>query len=371
VDDFFVEQSFTVTVSEALVPVLRIRANGATLGATDAPNPDWLGITAGGAQGGSFNGIAYNVNTGNLATHNITASHASVPSYVPQEIFANERWDAAEAPEMEWTFGLPNGNYLVRLYMGNGHDPTGTPGTRVFDISIEGDPVENDLDLVVAFGHDTGGMLEYPVTLDDGTLNILLEHVVENPLINGIEILGAGSAHPPITIANVPNQVNNLGATPGLSIVPSGGDPNETFSFVASGLPPGLTIEPTNGAILGTISANPGDAGLYNVEVTVSKPSSSAVVENFTWNVIDPNAPNSVIYRVNTGGPLTASTDASPVDWGQDQSVADANGTAGTGTPSQYVNSSAEDITFGAALPGAFTNTTSRQSSRCGASTGR
>ncbi|MCW5517432.1 putative Ig domain-containing protein [Muriicola sp. Z0-33] len=357
-DNLFVEQSFTVNVNEALVPILRIRANGATITATDAPNPDWIGITAGGAQGGTFNGITYNVNTGNLSTHNISGSHPSVPSYVPQAIFANERWDPGAAPEMEWTFGLPNGNYLVRLYMGNGHGPTGTPGTRVYDISIEGQLVEDNLDLITTFGDQLGGMLEYPVTLTDGTINVLFEHFIENPLINGIEILGAGSSNPPITIATVPNQINNLGDTPGLSIIASGGSAGETFTYAATGLPPGLSIEPTNGAILGTISANPNDAMLYNVAITVSKPSSAPAVANFTWNVVDPNAVNSVIYRINTGGDLTNSNDASPVAWEEDQSAGDANGTATTGTPSTYVNTSAEDITFGATLPGSFVNTT-------------
>ena len=356
----FVEQQFTVTVSDTpSVPVIRIRANGSTISAIDAPNPDWIGITAGGAQSGSYNGINYNVNAGNLATHNIPGSHASVPSYVPQDIFANERWDPGTSPEMEWTFDLPSGNYLVRLYMGNGHDPTSGIGTRVFDISIEGILVQDNTDLIVEFGHDTGGMLEYPVTLSDGTLNILFEHVTENPLINGIEILGTGAiGGPPIIIDPIANQINELGETPVLNVIASGGEANENFAFSATGLPPGLTLEPTNGSILGTISSNVNDAMLYNVEVTVSKPSSTPAIANFTWNVIDPNSNDAVIYRINTGGAFTASHDGSTTDWEEDQSAGDANGTAVTGTPSAYFNSSAEDITFGAALPGSFVNNT-------------
>ncbi len=355
----FIEQTFTVTVADEPVPILRIRANGATLTATDAPNPDWVGITATGAQSGTFNGIGYSVNTGNHSTHNIPNRDAGVPSYVPQAIFANERWDPGTAPEMQWTINLPNGNYVVRLYMGNGFAGTSAIGQRVFDISIEGQLVQNDLDLASAFGHQVGGMLEYPVTLTDTALNILFGHVTENPLVNGIEILQIGGGiNVPIAVDPVANQTNNLGDSPSFNVTASGGDPNENFSFVASNFPPGLSIEPTNGAILGTISTNPNDAGLYNASVTVSKPSSSAVVENFTWNVIDPSAPNSVIYRVNTGGALTSSTDASPVDWEEDQSAANANGTASAGTPSQYVNTSAEDVTFGAALPSGFVNNT-------------
>ncbi len=358
-DNFFVEQTFTVNVTDQPVPLIRVRANGATLTATDAPNPNWTGITATGAQGGNFNGISYNVNTGNHSTQNISGRDASVPAYVPQAIFTNERWDPGPDPEMEWTFGnLPNGNYTVRLYMGNGFSGTSGAGQRVFDISIEGVLVQNDLDLVTTFGHQVGGMLEYPVTLTDGTINILFEHVVENPLINGIEILGAPSSGPPITVDPVANQVNDLGETPLFSVIASGGDPNETFSFVASGLPPGVSIEPTNGSMLGSISSNPADAGFYQVQVTVSKPSSSPVIINFGWTVLDPNNPTDVIYRVNAGGPLTNSIDTSPINWSEDQATATANGTATTGTPSPYVNSGTEDITFGANPAGGLTNNT-------------
>lgn len=356
----FVEQTFTVTVTDApSIPVIRIRANGTTITATDSPNPDWLGITAEGAQNGSFNGIDYNVNTGNHATHNIPASHASVPSYVPQAIFANERWDAGGAPEMEWTFDLPNDNYIVRLYMGNGHGPTGTPGTRVFDISIEGQLVQDDLDLIPTFGHQVGGMLEYPVTLTDGTINILFEHVTENPLINGIEILGAvGTGGPPITVNPVANQIHDLGETPILNITASGGEPNENFAFSAIGLPPGLSIEPTNGAILGSVGTNATNAGAYNAVITVSKPSSNPVMVNLGWNIVDPNDPDGLIYRVNTGGAETASNDTSPLEWAEDQALVEANGNAALGTPSAFFNNEVQDITFGATLPGGFVNST-------------
>ncbi|WP_233131755.1 malectin domain-containing carbohydrate-binding protein [Robiginitalea sediminis] len=355
----FVEQTFTVEVSDEPVPIFRIRANGATLTATDAGNPDWIGVTATGAQGGTANGITWNVNTGNHSTHNIPAVDASVPSYVPLALFANERWDPGTAPEMEWTFALENGDYLVRLYMGNGFAGTSAVGQRVFDISIEGALVQNDLDLVQTFGHQVGGMLEYPVNVGDGTLNILFEHVTENPLVNGIEILSlSGGFTPPVTVANIPNQTHVEGALINLTVEASGGDANENFSFAATGLPPGIDIEPTTGLIFGNIAAGAFAGSPYAVTVTVSKPGSTPVQENFSWVVLDPSVSGTVLYRVNTGGPLTASNDASPQGWEEDQSVATANGTAATGAPSPYVNSGAEDLTFGAALPGAFVNTT-------------
>ena len=357
----FVEQTFSVTVTDQPVPIIRIRANGPTITATDTGNPDWIGITAGGVQGGSFNGISYNVNSGNLATHNIPNSDPSVPSYVPQAIFTSERWDPPGGDEMEWTFGnLPDGNYFVRLYMGNGFGGTSGVGQRVFDISIEGVLVQNDLDLVDTFGHQVGGMIEYPVVLTDGTINIFFEHVVENPLINGIEILNVGGAfNPPITVTPIANQTNFEGDLINLTVTAGGGDGNENFSYSATGLPNGIQIEPTTGLIFGTVAAGASTNSPYNVTITVDKPSSSPVNENLVWTVLDPSAPpGSVLFRVNTGGPITNSTDPSPIDWSEDQSVANANGTAVLGIPSPYVNSTDNDATFGADLPVGFSNST-------------
>lgn len=354
----FIEQFFTVTVANEPIPILRIRANGATLIATDAPNPNWVGITATGAQSGSFNGINYAVNLGNHSTHNIAGRDASVPAYAPQALFANERWDPDAAPEMQWTFDVPDGNYFVRLYMGNGYAGTGAVGQRVFDISMEGQLVQNDFDLVATFGNATGGMLEYPVTVSDGVLNIEFGHVVENPLVNAIEILStSGAFETPITVDPIANQSSLEGDVINLTVQASGGNINENFVYSASNLPAGIQIEPTTGLIFGTITTGASANSPFAATITVDKPSSDPVIVNINWNVTDSNAPNTVLYRVNTGGALTASTDIS-IDWEEDQAAAGPGGNAGTGTPSIYVNSATEDETFGATLPATFVNTT-------------
>ncbi|WP_420593136.1 malectin domain-containing carbohydrate-binding protein [Robiginitalea biformata] len=360
-DNFFVEQTFTVTVSDEPVPLVRIRTNGATIAATDAPNPDWVGITATGAQSGTANGYPWSVNTGNHSTHNISGRDASVPAYVPQALFANERWDPGAAPEMQFDIDLPSGQtYLVRLYLGNGYGGTSAVGERVFDISIEGNLVQDNLDLVQTFGHQVGGMLEYQVSLTDGTLNILFEHVTENPTVNGIEILGLGGDFtPPVSVDPIANQSNFEGDLINFNVVASGGDPGENFTYAATGLPPGVDLEPTTGQFFGTVSTGAAAGSPYAVSVTVSKPGSPNEIVNFSWSISDPNVSGDALYRVNAGGPLTASNDADPKTWDEDQAVANANVGANTGTPSPYVNSGAEDVTYGVVpLPAGFTNTT-------------
>lgn len=282
----FAEQTVTVTVSGDPVPILRLRANGATLAATDGDNPDWVGGMGAGAQSGTHNDVSYAVNTGALSTQNVTGRHSSLPDYVPQALFTNERYDVAASPEMEWTFGLPNGDYLLRLYLANGFSGTSAVGQRVFDIFVEDQLVQDDLDLVALFGHQTAGMLEYPVTLTDGTLNLLFGHVVENPLVNGIEILtGGGQSSSPISVAAIPNQNKQEGDLINITVAASGGDAGENFSYSATGLPPGIQIEPTTGLIFGTIADGAATGSPYASVVTVSKPGSTPATASFSWTV--------------------------------------------------------------------------------------
>jgi hypothetical protein len=73
--------------------------------------------------------------------------------------------------------------------MGNGWSGADDPGERVFDVSVEGELFLDDLDLAAELGHLTGGMFEWRGAVEDGTVEIDFDHVVQNPLINAVEII--------------------------------------------------------------------------------------------------------------------------------------------------------------------------------------
>jgi YVTN family beta-propeller protein len=81
------------------------------------------------------------------------------------------------------------------------------------------------------------------------------------------------------TLATPANQAGTVGSATGLAL--AGSDPNgDTLSYDASGLPPGLQIDPVSGQIGGT----PTLAGTYDVVATVSDGVNSASVL-FTWTI--------------------------------------------------------------------------------------
>ena len=356
-DSFFVEQTFTVSVTDEPEPVIRVNAGGTLIPADDG-GPDWLANTATGSTSGAYPaGASYSVNAGSISTQNISCTtgsgrHPSIPDYITDAVCAgigtNERWDPAAAPEMLWSFPLPAGDYVVRLYMGNGFSGTSAAGQRVFDVTIEGALVLDDQDLSATYGHQTLVVEEFPVSLTDGTLDIEFLHVVENPLINGIEIMSSGTLAFPITVDPIGNQASFESASVNVAVAANGGD--GALNYAATGLPPGLAMDAVSGVISGIVDSGAAAGSPYDVTVTVDDAdadSADAKEVSFTWTVTAAPEPGDVLFRVNAGGPLLP--DAAG-DWGEDQSVANAAGTAATGTPSPYLDLSGAslDTTFGA-----------------------
>ncbi len=160
----------------------RVNAGGPALLSAD-DGPDWQAGTS-----------SPYVNTGNNATWGaVPTVNPSVPDSdtdrAPRALFDSERWDSGTPPEMQWTFPVPAGtNVRVRLYLANRCGCTSAVGSRVFDVDIDGTNVLDDLDLVAQYGDQVGAMESFD-TVSDGSVEILLRHVVENPLINGIELI--------------------------------------------------------------------------------------------------------------------------------------------------------------------------------------
>ncbi|MHA7901410.1 MAG: malectin domain-containing carbohydrate-binding protein, partial [Henriciella sp.] len=384
-----------VTVNVSDVEVLyRVNAGGAEIAAID-DGPNWAANTGAGAQSGE--GFANN--TGNLSSPGTvvfaTTGDNAVPDYVPLGLFGSERWDPAAAPEMEFTFDAPtSGTYTVNLFMADGFSGTAAAGDRVFDISIEGVLVEDDLDLVATIGDQTAGMFSYEVEVTDGTLNILWEHVIENPLINAIEIIGpaAGPSLPEISILGANQTVSEGGTSVDISIasdvqIPIGEQVDVTIEIASGTATAGEDFEYTGGGTFEggvythtlPIAGGSSDLtlsidiledlieeGAEAFTVTITGVSANATIGTASQNVtIADNdivvETGDVLYRVNSGGPVIAATDDGP-DWSADTGDVGAAGNSpylvstSTGT-STYNNDSASSYAGNvASAPGVSTD---------------
>jgi|GEM_PF-464919 len=110
-----------------------------------------------------------------------------------EDLFQCEHWDAATAPELLYSFDVPDGDYVVNLLFMNAFTGSANPGDRFFDIVIEGITEYAGFDQVAAAGGSGIPVVRSAeVSVSDGNgLQIELQHVPngENPAIKGIEVL--------------------------------------------------------------------------------------------------------------------------------------------------------------------------------------
>jgi hypothetical protein len=139
----------------------------------------------------------------------------------------------------------------------------------------------------IAAGAGNLGTYNTTVTVTDGTSS-----VSEGFLWN----VASG-----ITITPIGTQQNTEGDTVTLNVQATDLVSNARLSYSATGLPTGASINPTTGAITGTIAAGAGNATPYSTTVTVSDGTSS-VSQTFTWNVASGIAIAPIATQQNTEG---------------------------------------------------------------------
>jgi enterochelin esterase-like enzyme len=109
-----------------------------------------------------------------------------VPNVAFPQIFRTERYGMSA-----YEFNLPNGKYTVRLHFAECFTGITGPGERVYSFVVQGHKPEKDFDIF----KEAGGLYkaiqrEYKgVAVTDGKLKITFTPNVENPAINGIEII--------------------------------------------------------------------------------------------------------------------------------------------------------------------------------------
>lgn len=176
-----------------------------------------LRINTGGSEiiyeGETFEGDSY-FDTGNI----LNRSQTGVP--LPFQTF---RYSPSQ--EMAYAIPVPNGEYRVNLFLaelwfgaiGGG---AGGVGNRVFDITIEGQLVQDNYDVYAEVGSEAIVKSYHSVIVADGVLNIDFDSrdVVggeRHPIINAIEILGTDNGLSGKSIVNdTALEVNHLILSP-------------------------------------------------------------------------------------------------------------------------------------------------------------
>jgi len=279
-------------LTDAFIPIARINASGVLVAATDG-GPDWEDNFA----NGNTTGDSYAVDAGSrypssgaLTNIDYLNKDVTIPNYIEETayeiIMATQR---GVSSSMTYTISAPNGQYIVNLYIANLYNGTSEPNERIIDIDIEdGQEIINNFDASATFGHRVAGMIQKNITVSDGSLEIKFISNLNSAMINAIEILGL--EYPIIEVDPIADKTNAEGDNPVETVIASGGNPVENFTYEISGQPDGITINSTTGEFIGTISSSaatggPNNDGIHEVTITVSKPGSLDVTIEFSWTI--------------------------------------------------------------------------------------
>ena len=240
-------EDITITVNAAgTAPSLPLRVNAGGDMYTDSLGNSWEADQAYVSGGWGFHGDDNTVDRG--------TGHA-ISGTEDDRIYQTERYGLSG-----YRFDIGNGTYDVTLHFAETYK-TG-PGQRVFDVSIEGQLVLNDLDIYSEVGYSTALKKVFSgIVVQDGQLNLDFASSVEEPEINGMEIFtaGAGPNNPPVL-----NPIGDKSVHEGelLEFTISASDPDsDPLTYSASNLPSGASFD----AQTRTFSWTPGSgqAGSY------------------------------------------------------------------------------------------------------------
>ena len=223
----------------------RMNAGGPALLSTDS-GPDWApDASLDPHWSGSSNAADWGSAVGSV--------DPSVPAGTPVGLFTTERWGPSAGNEMAWHFKVAAGTTVrVHLFLANRCSCTASAGQRKFNVAIDGAIKLNSYDIVADVGSGVGEMKSFDI-VSDGVVDITFGHVVENPLVNGIELIapnGVPQVQPsPViyrvnaggsavaSLDNGPDWASGQGAVPGVQV--SGGN-NATYGTDPSSLTPAV-----------------------------------------------------------------------------------------------------------------------------------
>ena len=88
---------------------------------------------------------------------------------IDDNLYHSERW--ADTP-FTYEIPLPDGSFNVSLYFAELYSKAQAPNKRVFDVTIEGVTLLDDLDIFLEVGGNTSMIRDFPVDVSDGALTI-------------------------------------------------------------------------------------------------------------------------------------------------------------------------------------------------------
>ncbi|MRH99183.1 carbohydrate-binding protein [Kriegella sp. EG-1] len=262
-----------------------------------------LRINTGGSE------ATYNGNLFESDNHYDTGNTLNRPQTGLPQPLSSIRYSPSQ--QMSYNIPLSNGDYTIKLYFaevwfGATGGGSGGVGSRVFDVRMEGELAENNLDIYSEVGPDAILIKSHNINVSDGILNINFSSLssdggTRHPVINAIEILGNISSNENPIMDLIEDQIITL-PTSSITLSGTGSDPDGgTVSYVWT-----QTSGPSTANLLGSTTSNLTVSNLlegdYTFRLTVTDDEFEVVYDEVLVTVLpEPNV-SEFAMRINTGG---------------------------------------------------------------------
>nr|MDA8155442.1 malectin [Actinomycetota bacterium] len=168
---------FTTVVDNAKISAIEI---------TPAASVSSFAANSGGGQYTSQSGVVYQADTG-YSGGTPASTTANITGTNDPTLYQTERY----GKNFSYNIPLANGNYSVTLKFAEIY--WNSSGQRVFNVSIQGIRVINNLDIYALVGKDAAYDVTFPASVTNGILSIGFAAYVDNAKISAIEITPAAS----------------------------------------------------------------------------------------------------------------------------------------------------------------------------------
>jgi len=195
------ESAPVVTAAPVAAPALVVAPTPA---ATPAPAPVLPPVRIKAGSSAPFTDSEGNVwlpDQGFADGETIERPDAQIANTKDPAIYRSERYGMTS-----FSYPVPNGKYTVKLHFAETYEGITRPGQRLFSFNVKGQEFK-DFDVWVKAGGPLRAYIEtVSVEVTDGKLDISFTSKMENPQINGIEIIPETAK--PVVVARPANNTN-------------------------------------------------------------------------------------------------------------------------------------------------------------------
>ncbi|HYX06578.1 MAG TPA: malectin domain-containing carbohydrate-binding protein, partial [Bacteroidales bacterium] len=138
-------------------------------------------INCGGSKYNSADGGVYSADI-NYVGGSLYTTDAAISGTLDDALYQSERFGS----DFSYKIPLENGNYDVTLMFAEIFFDQ--PGNRIFNVSIKGTQVLSNFDICAKVGKNKADNETFPVTINDGELNIVFTTIKDNAKISAIKI---------------------------------------------------------------------------------------------------------------------------------------------------------------------------------------